>query len=485
MVPAAVRVTLPALGFGTAYAAALLVGRATRVEGTEISLIWPAAAVAVLWGAYAHDLPAGRAIGHWSVLGALTFVVALATGGPLELAVWSVGVHLALAAVPAAVLGHGGRGLVLREPRDLGRLAVAVTAGTLLAAVLAIAYFAQAGQDDLTGTFALFFVRNAVTALAGVAVVLRLRDARWRLARPSGPRAAETLICIVVVTAVFGRIFWFDPNLPVGFSIMLPALWVSLRFSTTTSTVFVSIAGVTIVWATLLDRGVLHGIAPKEQSALAQGMVGCLVVVVLSLALFRDSRDELIGQLRRLALHDPLTGVANRALLTERLEEALERGARGTVGVIMLDLDGFKLVNDAWGHAEGDLLLVEIARRLEEVVPPGDTVARLGGDEFVVVSTELRDLVDLHARAERIRQRVADPYGLVSDAPYDRITASVGCAWTRPGDTARTLLLRADQAMYDAKRSGGGLSSRLTGPAGPSGRSPAGPRAAAGVPAPG
>lgn len=460
VVAAAVRTAMPALAYPTAYAAALLVGRATRVEGSEVSLIWPAAAVAVLWGAHAHRQSARSAAGHWLLLGALTLAVNVATGATPELAVWFAGVNVVLAAVPAAVLARDGQRIELRDPTDLGRLVVAISVGTLAAAFLATIFLAAEGEEELTRTFVLFTVRNGVTALAGVAVVLRLRDARWRSPDLAGPRLLETLACVVVVVVVFGRVFWFNPGTPVAFAIMLPAVWVSLRYSTTTSTVFLGLAGVTIVWATLLDRGAIRGIAPHEQAALAQGMVGCLAVVVLTLALFRDSRNELIEQLRDLALHDPLTGLANRTLLTDRLDEALASDAPDTVGVIALDLDEFKTVNDAWGHAEGDLLLVEIARRLQEVVVPGDTAARIGGDEFVVVCTDLAGPDDLDRRAERIRERVADPYGLAADAPYDRITASVGSAMAERGATSRTLLHRADQAMYDAKRSGRDRTSR-------------------------
>lgn len=445
---------MPALSYGTAYAAALLVGRATRVEGSEVSLIWPAAAVAVLWGAHAHRLSARAATGHWLLLGGLTFAVNLATGATPELAVWFAGVNVVLAAIPAALLVRDGHRIELRDPTDLGRLVVAIAAATLAAALLATAFLAAEGEDDLAQAFVLFAVRNGVTALAGVAVALRLRDARWRAPDLTGARLVETLACVVVVVVVFGRVFWFNPGTPVAFAVMLPAVWVSLRYSTTTSTVFLGLAGVTVVWATLLDRGAIRGIAAHEQAALAQGMVGCLAVVVLTLALFRDSRDELIEQLRGLALHDPLTGLANRTLLSDRLDAALAAGAPGTVGTIVLDLDGFKTVNDAWGHAEGDLLLVEIGRRLEEVVAPGDTAARIGGDEFVVVCTALEGPDDLHRRAERIRERVAEPYGSAADAPYDRISASVGCAIAERGATSRALLHSADQAMYDAKRSG-------------------------------
>lgn len=448
----AVRALLPVLGFSAAYTAAILVGRATRVDGSEVSLVWPAAAVAVLWGIHARGLPRRTAAVHWTVLVLLTFGVNLTTGATLGLALWFVGVNVALAAVTTAVLGYDGREVALRDPADLGRLAVAVSCGTLVAAALATSYFATVHDEHLLRTFGLFAVRNGVTAVAGVAVVLRLRAAQWRRARPSGPRALEAVACAIVTATVFARVFWFNPGLPTGFAVMLPAMWISLRFSTTTATVFLAGAGTSVVWATLLDRGTLQGVAPQEQALLAQALVGCLAVVVLTLALFRDSRNRLIEQLRHLALQDPLTGLANRTLLSERLDDALARSAPGTVGVILMDLDGFKLVNDAWGHEEGDLLLVEIARRLRDAVRAGDTVARLGGDEFVVVCTRLRSPAELEQCAERIRDSVAQPYGQASDAPYDRITASVGTALSEQSCNSRSLLSRADQAMYEDKR---------------------------------
>ncbi|MEV5001753.1 diguanylate cyclase domain-containing protein [Nocardioides sp. LML1-1-1.1] len=476
----AVRAVLPALGLGAAYSIAILVGRSTRVDGGEISLAWPAAAVAVLWGLYASSLPRRAGTTHWVLLGVLTCGVNLTTGASMSLAVWFVGVNLAMAAVVTVVLRYGERPVALRDPADLGRLVVAVAAGTLVAAGLAVVFFAATGHEDLRETFALFAVRNAMAVLAGVAVALRLRHATWRRPEPTGARVLESVACLAVVVWVFARVFWFNPGLPLAFAVMVPAMWVSLRFSTTVATLFLLAAGISIVWATLLDRGALRGISIREQALLAQGMVACLTLVVLTLALFRDSRNDLIGQLRHLALHDPLTGLANRTLLTERLERALATGGAGTVGVVVLDLDGFKVVNDAWGHDEGDLLLVEIARRLVAVTGPGDTVARFGGDEFVVLHRGLTDPRELELCAERIRRAVGQPYGQASDAPYDRITASIGTAVSEPGCTPRSLVNRADQAMYDAKRA---ARRDLRAPAARAARSSAGTRAAAGGPA--
>ncbi|NGZ99490.1 hypothetical protein G5V59_01020 [Nocardioides sp. W3-2-3] len=144
----AVRAALPALGLGIAYTLAILVGRSTRVDGGEISLAWPAAAVAVLWGLYASSLSRRAALAHWGVLGVLTFGVNLTTGASLSLATWFVGVNLAMAAVVTLVLRYGERPVALRDPADLGRLVVAVACGTLVAAALAVSYFALTGHEE-------------------------------------------------------------------------------------------------------------------------------------------------------------------------------------------------------------------------------------------------------------------------------------------------------------------------------------------------
>ncbi len=451
-----VRAVVPALGFGSAYAIAILAGRATRVPGSEVSLVWPAAAVAVLWGTYAVVRPRAVALLHGSLLAALTFVVNLATGATAGLSAWFVGVNLTLAGVTAVVLRADGRPAVLRDPSDLTRLVVAVTVGTVGSALLAVAYFAWVGNAGLVSTFTLFAVRNGVTALAGVAVALRLREVSWARPEPGPPRLLlEGGLTVAAVGAVFVGVFWVNSDLPLAFVTMLPAMWVALRCSTTASTLFVAASGTAVVGATLLDHGVFSGLVPWERALLSQALVGSLTLVVLALALYRDSRGRLIDELRHLAHHDALTGLADRTLLTQRLESALERPEPGCrVGVVFVDLDGFKLVNDAWGHQEGDLLLVEIARRLREVAGPDDLVARIGGDEFVIACPRAADEAAVHALAERVRVCVARPYGTASDAPYDRITASVGVAVAGLSASARSLIVEADHMMYDAKRAG-------------------------------
>jgi diguanylate cyclase (GGDEF)-like protein/PAS domain S-box-containing protein len=165
-------------------------------------------------------------------------------------------------------------------------------------------------------------------------------------------------------------------------------------------------------------------------------------------------RKQLEEQLVRQALHDPLTGLANRALFTDRLEHALARGRRpgATVAILLIDLDGFKDINDSLGHDAGDDLLTIAGMRLQGHARSGDTVARLGGDEFGVL---LEDI----AAAEAVRSAGALLEGLATPIVLrDRDltpTASIGIAIAAAED-AETLLRNADTAMYAAKRQGKG-----------------------------
>ena len=156
--------------------------------------------------------------------------------------------------------------------------------------------------------------------------------------------------------------------------------------------------------------------------------------------------------------YDALTGLANRALFIERVTEALGRASRrprSFFAVLFVDLDHFKAVNDIHGHAAGDVLLIEVARRLEMCVRPGDTVARLGGDEFAVLVARLEDAEDATRVADRIQEemRVAVAIGSESVRPG----ASIGIALSHSGyESAAQLLRDADAAMYRAKADGRG-----------------------------
>jgi diguanylate cyclase (GGDEF)-like protein/PAS domain S-box-containing protein len=153
-------------------------------------------------------------------------------------------------------------------------------------------------------------------------------------------------------------------------------------------------------------------------------------------------------QLRQLALYDPLTGLANRAFFHERLKHAIKlRHDEGhATGLLYIDLDDFKGINDRWGHDLGDDVLHEIGRRIEHSVRPGDTAARLGGDEFAIVLTEPVTPDDAVGVAERLLAEIGRPLDSGSGPLYT--SASIGIAF---GSDDETLLREADIAMYRAK----------------------------------
>jgi diguanylate cyclase (GGDEF)-like protein len=162
------------------------------------------------------------------------------------------------------------------------------------------------------------------------------------------------------------------------------------------------------------------------------------------------------AEMRTLAYHDPLTGLANRTMLQQRTELAIERQSRDQVclGVLYIDLDNFKQVNDGLGHPVGDALLVMVSERLRRCTRPSDTVARIGGDEFAMLLDGLGGEDDAENLARRVVTEVAKPF--LIDGHTVRISASVGVAvqWSGRGQAGDDLLRDADIAMYNAKFSG-------------------------------
>ena len=163
------------------------------------------------------------------------------------------------------------------------------------------------------------------------------------------------------------------------------------------------------------------------------------------------------ARLEHLALHDPLTMLPNRTLLRDRLGHALAHNARERkfVGLLFVDLDRFKALNDSFGHASGDAALREVGRRLRACVRPGDTVARLGGDEFCVLLTSLASKEEGAAVASRISTALAQ--AVVVEGSAAPLGASIGLAFAGPEERdVDTLLRAADLAVYEAKRTGRG-----------------------------
>ena len=169
-------------------------------------------------------------------------------------------------------------------------------------------------------------------------------------------------------------------------------------------------------------------------------------------------------RIRHLAHHDPLTGLPNRRLLEDRMSQAFNLARRNGqhVGVMLVDLDRFKVINDTKGHRVGDVVLQEVARRLRTTIRQADTVARQGGDEFVVVLPELRRMSDASQVAAKILSALSRPIAV--DGEKFQINASIGIAlFPTDGGDPDSLLKQADMAMYKAKGAGRGRFEFATG----------------------
>jgi diguanylate cyclase (GGDEF)-like protein/PAS domain S-box-containing protein len=179
--------------------------------------------------------------------------------------------------------------------------------------------------------------------------------------------------------------------------------------------------------------------------------------VVAASSISRDitGRKHVERMINHLAFHDGLTGLANRTLMRDRLQNALARSRRtgGFVAVIYLDLDDFKAVNDRLGHAAGDRLLQLVASRLQPMLRPDDTLARLGGDEFVAVSDRVPDEHAALAIADRLSAALYAPFDF--DSARVEVTASFGVALGDAESDPERLIANADRAMYAAKARGG------------------------------
>jgi len=160
------------------------------------------------------------------------------------------------------------------------------------------------------------------------------------------------------------------------------------------------------------------------------------------------------AELERAALYDSLTELPNRRLLEDRMQLALARARRGRqiIAVMCLDVDLFKTINDTMGHAAGDAVLKEFAARLNGCARASDTAARLGGDEFVVLIEDLHRPDDVRVLAEKIIDAMAEKFRV--GAEDLSVSTSIGIACSSGSETGEELLLRADAALYEAKRAG-------------------------------
>jgi diguanylate cyclase (GGDEF)-like protein len=180
-----------------------------------------------------------------------------------------------------------------------------------------------------------------------------------------------------------------------------------------------------------------------------------LVIATVHAQIMTETAEQTVAIMTHMAEHDFLTGLPNRALLTDRLAQAMALAQRHSkkVALMYLDIDHFKHINDSLGHAIGDQLLQSVARRLQDCVRLSDTVSRQGGDEFVVLLPDIEDMEDAALTAQKLIDAVAKPHFIANHQLH--VTLSIGISlYPGDGNDVETVLRNADIAMYQAKKSG-------------------------------
>ncbi|MBX8488772.1 EAL domain-containing protein [Pseudomonas cichorii] len=277
--------------------------------------------------------------------------------------------------------------------------------------------------------------------------------------------------------------FLFILSLLIAVGASAAAIWIAFRLRNRTSNVFLVRAGAAVVMGMAIVGMHYTGMAaasfPEGSfcGALGNGLktdgldklvlvtsLAVLTIVLLSsildarlearTAVLANSLMEANRELTHLALHDSLTSLPNRVLLADRIEQAMKKAneSGGYFALMFMDLDGFKPVNDAFGHHVGDQLLRQVALRLRENLHRHDTLARIGGDEFVLLM-ELQDVEDALAVASRQVNVIAQPFEIAGHTL--QVSVSIGiCMYPGNGQTLHELLMNADAAMYHAKAAG-------------------------------
>jgi diguanylate cyclase (GGDEF)-like protein len=313
--------------------------------------------------------------------------------------------------------------------------------------------------SEFVSTWSVWWAGDAMGVLVFAPFLLSLRRAHDSDDRPRR-RRVEAIALVSVTVSVSYLVLRSD--LRIEF-LVFPALgltaWrLGLRGAATAALMTVGIA----TWAAVEGLGAFAGEHLLRRMLSLQVFNATVALLSFVLVAVKNERLEHAAQrkqaqdaLERQALHDPLTGLANRTLFLDRLTQALVRSNRrpGTIAVMFLDLDRFKLINDSLGHAAGDHVLTCMSERLREALRTEDTASRFGGDEFVILCEDVQSEKDAIMIADRLALAAVQPIPVGTGSVV--VTTSIGIAVAHtPADTAEDLVRNADSALYRAKERG-------------------------------
>jgi len=343
----------------------------------------------------------------------------------------------------------GARPELVRRQHLTAFVGAAVLTGPALGALVGAAATAVAGMDSFGVSWLRWLVGDGIGVLVVAPAIFAVRDRRQTT---GGLRWGLLGLAGALSLVSFGPLTILRQD-TLAFSVIPALIWLAFRGGEpAAATGVLSVALITNLatafgWGPFAARdGAFAGLV-NAQVFLATTALSAFMVAVLSHDLVR--RDEVEARLRHQAVHDTLTGLANRRLVFERLG-VVAQGGTGLVAVLMIDLDGFKEVNDRLGHGYGDAVLVETARRLQAATRPLDLVARLGGDEFLVCLERPSSPHEVWATAARLGRVVGAPI-TVGDSEVS-FGASIGSAFADAAAfEADALLRRADENMYAVK----------------------------------
>lgn len=453
-----------AAAYAVAYGLATVIGRQTRAPDNDLALLWPAAVVSFVWALAVLDRRK-LAVPSLVALLLVTLAVAPLQDVGLGFSLYFLLVNVAHGLVAAAVYRAGSHRakLTLLHLRDGLALLFGCALGGLLSGLLGATWVSGLDMEDFDQAAFQIGLRNATTTLLLGALISRTASPRT-FARDAGRRPHEGLALVVATVVVIWALCTLASGLPVGFIVLPLSVWAGLRFGVRVGTWHSAAVATAAIVAALRGEGPFVAVDDLvTRIVVSQAFIAVTVIVALGVALVEEDRLRALRRahdtqhkLAHQALHDPLTGLPNRSLLYQRVEEALAGppAAEAPTAVLFFDVDRFKSVNDSLGHAVGDALLVALALRMRSAVRPTDTVARIGGDEFVILCPELADPTDADRLAQRVLVEVEAPLQV-----GDRMiipTVSGGIALSRPGQSADDLVREADAAMFRAKAGGRG-----------------------------